>query len=398
MFTLIDQFNKHVIVYFRRGAGAGVCWSQFRRGDLGRLPLGGHMRSAIAYWVVGMLTVLTRVSTVYAEDACRVLDLGSLGGANAWAKDINDSGQIVGSSQFDHTPFPEEHAFLWQDGEMQDLGTLPGGSGSEARAINELGTIVGSSAGWGSDDETEFATLVPVIWRDGEIAPLRYDGDEGVAVDINNHGQIIGSHGFGGCLLWESADSEPIQLTNSNAGVCRPYAINDAGAVVGAIGVGESTWMAFVWEDGVMRPATAAVSEDDPNGVPTELFDINEAGLAVGRGFQAGAPVPFVWTGAGVGHKLPSPDTVGSAINDWGVIALIQGWQATTLSLATPDGWTMALGELRGRVTDDELAMNNRFQLAWTGVVSGTGATRAYTCQLSWRKVLERALSRSRTR
>ena len=57
------------------------------------------------------------------------------------AKGINDSGQVVGDTLIGEA----SHAFLYQNGLMQDLGTLPGGTGSDATAINNNGQIVGWS-------------------------------------------------------------------------------------------------------------------------------------------------------------------------------------------------------------------------------------------------------------
>ena len=58
-------------------------------------------------------------------------DLGTLGGTQSHAMDINGLGQIVGVSSLTGKFKSDEpqHAFIWQDGVMTDLGTL-GGSAS----------------------------------------------------------------------------------------------------------------------------------------------------------------------------------------------------------------------------------------------------------------------------
>src|SRR5437899_12569794 len=55
-------------------------------------------------------------------------DLGTLGGSNAFATSINESGEVAGCANTDSI---NQNAFLWQNGTMIDLGSL-GGSYSYA--------------------------------------------------------------------------------------------------------------------------------------------------------------------------------------------------------------------------------------------------------------------------
>ena len=72
-------------------------------------------------------------------------DLGTLQGGASAAVAINKGGDVAGSS--------DGHAFLWTRGTMIDLGTL-GGPNSRATAINVSGRVVGTS---GTADGTDHA-------------------------------------------------------------------------------------------------------------------------------------------------------------------------------------------------------------------------------------------------
>src|SRR4051812_28169634 len=69
-------------------------------------------------------------------------DLGTLpGGTYSYVRAINESGQVVGSAG---TADGEVHAFRWTPSSgMQDLGTL-GGSDSYAQAVNAAGQVTGT--------------------------------------------------------------------------------------------------------------------------------------------------------------------------------------------------------------------------------------------------------------
>ncbi len=105
----------------------------------------------------------------------------------AKARAINDEGQVVGSSL---TSSGETHAFLWQDGEMADLGTL-GGSASYATGINDQGQIVGYATPAGGGQHA-------FLWQGGVMTDLNSLLSNGAgwtlttATAINASGQIVG--------------------------------------------------------------------------------------------------------------------------------------------------------------------------------------------------------------
>jgi probable HAF family extracellular repeat protein len=74
-------------------------------------------------------------------------DLGTLGGLYSEAEGINASGQVVGFSKVAGDPWLPQHAFVYLGGKMYDLNDLiPAGSGWElfsANGINDAGQIVG---------------------------------------------------------------------------------------------------------------------------------------------------------------------------------------------------------------------------------------------------------------
>ena len=113
-----------------------------------------------------------------------VQSLGTLpGGSRSDATGINDSGQIVGWS---NTSGGAYLAFLYSGTSMQELGTL-GGPDSYGLGINDSGQVVGYSYTGASNPSRAF------LFGGGSMTNV--GGIVGVAYAINNNGQVVGQTG-----------------------------------------------------------------------------------------------------------------------------------------------------------------------------------------------------------
>ncbi len=123
-----------------------------------------------------------------ARGAWQMTGLGTLGG-NSVAEDINDHGQIVGSSAIGSG---STHPFLWQDGKMLDLGILAGFDYSGAGEINNEGQVVGTAV------TADYASWRGYLWQEGTMWDLNDVVVVGPSLEvrgargINEAGQIVG--------------------------------------------------------------------------------------------------------------------------------------------------------------------------------------------------------------
>lgn len=156
----------------------------------------------------------------------RFTDLGTLGGTESVATDINNNGQITGYAS---TYGGETHAFFYENGKMIDLGTL-GGTESRANSINERGQIVGSADITGSNKPHAF------LYMDGKMTDLgALDTGDSQALCINESGQIVGMSGLRGFLYRNGKMTDLSTLVASNAGwkSLAPRCLNDSGQIAG---------------------------------------------------------------------------------------------------------------------------------------------------------------------
>src|SRR6266481_159078 len=249
----------------------------------------------------------------------QVIDLGTLGGLNSEAIGINKSGLIVGNSQI---ASGYVHAFLYSNKVMSDLGTL-GGPNSYAIAINDSGQIVGNSD---LADGTSHAFLCE--------AGVMTDLGAVSAVGINASGQILVSDSSF-ASVYSNGTMQPLpfpQCVGYGPQYATAYAINDSAEVVGVAWASNGGML--VCGDSILISDSQA--KDISFGVLPMGFNtaiaINGSGHILGKGWTYcdGAVCDQEYTfldGAVLFLAASTPDSsgwsslLGSAINDAGQIA-----------------------------------------------------------------------------
>lgn len=173
-------------------------------------------------------------------------DLGTLGGTESKAYDINSSGKIAGWAQrADGT----HHACVWSSaGDMQDLGTA-GGPWSEAYAINDGGQVTGyTGTGSGSPVHAFLWDSLHGMQDIGGLAGCQSTYGYG----LNSIGQVVGqawmdpSHQY--AFVWDSSCG--MQQLPLLPGGTRSTAlqINDSGWIVGSVEMSDGYYEAVMWQ------------------------------------------------------------------------------------------------------------------------------------------------------
>jgi probable HAF family extracellular repeat protein len=285
----------------------------------------------------------------------QIFNLGTFGGAESLAADINDQGQVAGYA-LNTTPDPysffgyfyqgtsnstQTRAFVWQNNAMKDIGTL-NGPDAEAEFINQRGQIAGDSYTNDVPNADGYPTDLPFLWTpgrggNGTMQNLGTLGGDSINTDsgLNDQGEVIGSMFIAGDqsfhpYLWNG--HRLIDLGTFGGPDGDTGAINNAGEVVGWESTTEycpllepGGQLSFLWRNGVKTNLGAVPGTDNSDG-----YGINSRAQVVGDSFTCDASyfTVYLWEKGSmvdVNTLIPPNSALhlihASAINDRGEIA-----------------------------------------------------------------------------
>ncbi|HZQ25290.1 MAG TPA: hypothetical protein VFA89_21055 [Terriglobales bacterium] len=284
-------------------------------------------------------------------------------GTSSSPKAINSTGEVTGNVN--------GHAFLWSSSsDLQDLGTLVGGTFSGATAINDLGHVSGTADGpattfdeWGN--EVQCSNFIqPFVWTQAgamqglgapqSLPPYLYVYLRGCAgpyyygTGINILDQVVGYSDLYATFQWGvvGTQADGITLFGGNWPPTYINGISNAGQIVGqnatypkSLFLGHAT----SWQNGAQTDLGTLGGADDlgyPVGYSSSATGINDIGQVVGwsttvpvyenwYGWYGQAPIHAVlWTnGAMRDLGTLSGDTFSAAakINSYGQVVGASG-------------------------------------------------------------------------
>ena len=235
----------------------------------------------------------------------------------AFANDINNSSQVVGTSVYTFPPssigagggnFPT----TWNAG--TGVERLPvfaaelGNGGGQAYGINEAGYTVGDVSDFGAPVPDPAGSFEAVIWDPSQnISALQnlFGTNQSSAVALNDGNQIVGwernTNGVDRALFWENPTAVPVELGlfDPTDSFTRGNAINNDALIVGDIlnstlfpGFPPTT-LATIWENNVAHYLGNLLADPQNWLALLSARDINEHGQIVGMGVKFGPQGAF---------------------------------------------------------------------------------------------------------
>jgi probable HAF family extracellular repeat protein len=248
------------------------------------------------------------------------------------------------------------HAFVWQDGTLTDLGSLPGPNNSVSAWISANGIIAGLSENGQIDPSvTDLPEFSAVMWRDGKIinlGSLPGGGYQSAAVSVNNRAEVVGvatnlvpdsnslfqynPNGWGGgfvpygyqlrAFIWDSESGMQDLGTLGTGTDAEAIRINERGQVIGNSYIGSGPGLcygvasgaAFVWDR-----EHGMVDLGGFGGTCTFASDLNNKGQIVGASSVKGDTYQraFLWQHGSLrdlGGSLGGKSTLAIAVNENG--------------------------------------------------------------------------------
>ena len=302
---------------------------------------------------LSLALVAALVPSASAVSIYQVTDLGTLGGSASIARAINDRGQVVGESTISTG---ENHAFIWENGLMRDLGLSPGDLFAAASDINNRGQVVGA----GAADFSPHALL----WENGRVIDL--GGTFSQAFAINNRGQIVGVTS-GGAALWQNG---VLQILDTLSGGSEAFDINDNAVIVGYSTTATGESHAVMWTDGGIVDLGTLPGDDF-----SQALAINNQGQIVGRSanISQSSERAFIWEN-GVMRELGSLPTLpfsrAFSINEHSQAAGVSILGSVTRATLFQNGSATQLPGLTGEALTVAYAINNLGQVVGSSDLS----------------------------
>lgn len=303
----------------------------------------GCVRSLTA--VVGLAACS---AVVLAVPVYHVEDIGSLGGGQSWAYDINDAGQIVGSYQ---PGSGNSYAFLFDNDVFTNIS---GASDGVATAINNSGVAVGYAGG------SRFAFK----WSGGVFTNLGLNGanDTSYAYGVNDSGNITGyRHLVGGGETAFLSDHVPSDLGTDGGTLSQGYAVNNNGNVVGYFRKSDLN-QAFFYSSQTGTFSNLAT------GVESYALSINENDAAAGYAKSGGVFRAVTWSSGAMTVLAGSAAYSESRANHISDDGTVVGWVADAVSgrhhaALWWDGNLVDLNSILGAVSSEAASINGNGQI-----------------------------------